>query len=119
VAIDLGDVNPEQKRAVVEVTKPVLSNGSRRNRHDQSAGASSRLCNRQWSRGILHSLSIIYDQAAKEVRERLTHLLGRAGHAVITKTFHSLARPSSVPRAMSSELTTISWSGTKRIRARY
>ncbi len=90
MAINLGDVNPEQKRAVVEVTKPVLVMapvGTGKTKVltlraayaiDSGVEASSILC-----------LSFT-NQAAKEVRERLTRLLGRAGHAVITKTFHSL-----------------------------
>jgi len=90
VAIDLGNLNAEQKRAVLEVTRPVLlmaPMGTGKTKVlslraayaiDSGIAASSILC-----------LSFT-NRAAKEVRARLTHLLGRAGDAVTTRTFHSL-----------------------------
>ena len=90
MAIDLGNLNPEQKRAVLEVTRPVLlmaPMGTGKTKVlalraayaiDSGIEASSILC-----------LSFT-NRAAKEVKERLTQLLGRAGDGVTTRTFHSL-----------------------------
>jgi len=90
VAVDFVNLNPEQKRAVLQVTQPVLlmaPMGTGKTKVltlraayaiDRGIDASSILC-----------LSFT-NRAAKEVKERLTQLLGRAGDAVTTRTFHSL-----------------------------
>jgi len=110
VAIDLGNLNPEQKRAVLEVTKPVLlmaPMGTGKTKVlalraayaiDSGIAASSILC-----------LSFT-NRAAKEVKERLTQLLGRAGDAVTTRTFHSLCA-----MIIRSESDTLVWLALVRL----